>query len=123
MKTHAKLSSIALTGVLGLLLAMPVSSIAADPAAKSLEQIAGEAASTPEQHQALADYYRKKADDARAEVTKHRHMANSFVSRSPNGQTAMRNHCAALSDAASKAATEYDAMAKLHDDEAKAATK
>jgi hypothetical protein len=104
-----------------MLLALSGAAVAADSSTKSVEQIATEAATTPEQHQTLADFYKQKAADAREEATKHRNMASTLVSRSPDPQTAMRNHCAALADAATKAAAEYDALAKLHEDEAKTA--
>ena len=102
------------------LLAVPSLSGAADKALPSIEQLAEQAATTPAQHEALAAYYRGKAEEARAEVTKHKEMALSFSSKSGGG---MQGHCNGLADAAQKAATEYDGMAAVHDQEAKTAAK
>lgn len=45
-------------------------------------------------------------------------MAISFSSRSAGAEAGMRSHCARLAEAAQPSATEYDAMAVVHDQEA-----
>src|SRR5688572_1699967 len=117
--THRTNTIIAMAGLCALL-GLPSLSNAADNAPLSIEALAEQAATTPAQHEALATYYRGKADEARAEVTKHRQMALSFPAKSGSGMTA---HCNNLAEAAQKTAVEYDAMAALHDEEAKKAAK
>lgn len=104
-------------------LALPAVGQAADKETLSIEALAEQSATTAAQHEALAAYDRQKADEARAEVKKHRQMAVSFSSRSPGAEAGMAAHCARLADAAQQTANEYDAMAAFHDAEAKKAAK
>lgn len=104
---------------LGILFAQPFAIAAQAEEPKSLEALAAESASTPAQHQALAAYYRQKAAAAREEVKTHRTMALSYSSRSAGAAAGMRAHCDNLAKAAEQQATEYDALAALHDAEAK----
>ena len=81
-------------------------------AESSIEAIAIESATTPEQFQALADHYKAKAAEARQAVATHKAMANSMLnSKSPNADSSMRAHCTNLVATYEKAAAEYDAMA------------
>lgn len=105
---------------LATLLAFPVTGFAEE--AKSLEALAAESASTPEQHQALAAYYKGKAEEAKAEAKLHQGMALSYGSKGGGGSGAgMATHCANLTKAAQQAATEYEALAAFHEGEAKKA--
>lgn len=101
------------------LLAAPSVVTAEDKEQISIEALAEEAANTPAKHEALAAYYREKAADARAEMTRHRSMALSFSSHSVGAEAGMAMHCDRLAKAAQQAATEYDAMAAIHDAKAK----
>ncbi|RIL07233.1 MAG: hypothetical protein DCC71_03835 [Proteobacteria bacterium] len=71
-----------------------------------------ESASTPEQHQKLADEYRAKATEARDLAQKHRGMAKMYgrgkqvVSQGP--------HCNRIADRHDQNAADYDAMAAAH---------
>lgn len=114
--THAILTAAGLCA----LLVLPASAFAADKATPSIETLAEQAATTPAQHEALAAYYRGKADAARAEAKRHQEMAVNFPSK---GGTGMQAHCQALTEAAQKSATAYDAMAAIHDEQARTATK
>lgn len=98
------------------LVALPSPGMAESKETKSLEVMAAEGATTPEQHQALAAFYRQKAADARAVVRDHKLMAASYHTKSPEGQSGMSAHCAGLADAAQKEATEYNAMAAEHEE-------
>jgi hypothetical protein len=102
------------------LLALPSATPAADQATVSLEALAEQSATTAAQHESLAAYYRGKAGAARAEAKNHQSMALSFPSK---GSSGMQAHCQNLADAAQKAATSYDAMAAIHDEEATKAGK
>ena len=105
------------------LLALPSAGSAEDKEPMSIEALAEQSATTAAQHEALAAYYRGKAQNARAEVRRHRSMALSFNSKSAGAEAGMRMHCDRLADAAQQSATEYDAMAAIHDEEAKKAPK
>lgn len=95
----------------------------------SLEQVMVEMAKTPAEHQALAEHYRSKAADARADAKEHETMARTYI---PSGQQKMSwgtiqqrqkmaDHCKKLQQQDESIAQEYDALAKLHDEEAKKA--
>ena len=96
---------------------------------ESLEQLVVEMAKTPAEHAALASHYRAEAAKAQAGVREHEAMARSYM---PSGQSKiswgtikqrqkMADHCKRLSQASESMAKEYDALAKLHDEEAKQA--
>ena len=100
---------------------------AADDPSSSLEQALVESATTPAAHAALANYYRAKAADAQAEARNHERMAKTY-NPSPGGKTTwgtvqqhqkMADHCKRLSQQSTSAAQEYEALAKLHDEQAK----
>ena len=86
-----------------------------------LEDLAIEGANTPAQHEALADHFRAKAADARAEAKRHESMAKSYglgpVKLTQKAQ--MQQHCKKIAANAESTAAEYEAMAKVHEDEAK----
>lgn len=120
-----KLGTIGIFAAASLLgmLALPPASLAEDKEPLSIEALAEKSATTAADHQALAAYYRQKADEARAEVKRHRTMATSFSSRSAGAEAGMRVHCDRLAETAQQEATEYDAMAAIHDEAAKKAAK
>lgn len=95
----------------------------------SLEQVLVESAKTPAEHQALAEHYRAKATEARADAKYHETMARTY---SPAGQQKMSwgtvqerqkmaAHCKNIQQQDEAMAKEYDDLAKLHDEEAKKA--
>jgi hypothetical protein len=108
-----------LTVVLATMLAFPVTGFAAET--KSLEALAAESANTPEQHQALAAYYKGRAEDAKAEAKLHQGMALSYSAKGAGAGSGMQTHCANLTKAATQAATEYEALAAFHEAEARKA--
>jgi hypothetical protein len=71
-------------------------------------------ASTPADHQRIADYFTQKARDYDAEATMHASMARSYSGR-PRGESgAMGAHCRALHDQFTAAAKEARALAQEH---------
>jgi len=76
-------------------------------------------ADKPEQHQAIADYYRKMADEARAEASLHKQMKDTYrhshakLKGLPAGH-ATEKHCMQIAAMQQSMAEEYDALAELH---------
>lgn len=85
-----------------------------------LEKLVSELAEKPEQHAAIANYYKDKAAKAREEAAEHKKMASTRVghSKSPLTQQNWENHCKKLSSTLEEAAKEYDELAKLHSESA-----
>ena len=75
------------------------------------------AASTPAQHEALAQQYHAKAADARAAAERHRGMAKVYQS----GKSVMSQapHCTSLARRYDENAADYDALAATHEQLAK----
>jgi hypothetical protein len=85
-----------------------------------LEELAIEGADTPAEHEALAAHYRAKAADARAEAKRHEAMAKSYGRMAkPVQKGMMQQHCEKLAEDAKDEVTQYDGLAKAHEDEAK----
>jgi hypothetical protein len=86
-----------------------------------LEELAIEGADTPAEHAALATHFKAKAADARAEAKRHEGMARSYgggqVKLTQKAQ--MQQHCKKLVEDAKDMAEQYDALAKVHEDESK----
>jgi hypothetical protein len=84
----------------------------------------GAIAEKPENHQAIAAYYRTVAAEARADVTKHEAMRVKYRHFHPNfksggdSNAAMSRHCEKLIKNFQSTAEEYDSLAKLHEAEA-----
>ncbi len=97
----------------------------AEEGTHSLEQVVVEMANTPDEHAALARHYRAKAEDALAEARRHENMGSTYGRR--GGKTTgmqrqrMKQHCQNISEKYTGMAEEYQALAKLHEEEAKAA--
>lgn len=77
-------------------------------------------ADTPAEHAALAKHYRAEAAEARANAARHQSMGKAYggnekLSWAMGGQA----HCQKISDASTAMAKEYEALAKLHDEESK----
>lgn len=80
-------------------------------------------ADKPEQHQAIAAYYRKMASKARAEVSFHENMKGTYrhsharLKGQPAGR-ATEKHCNRMIDLQQSMAEEYEALAELHENTA-----
>jgi hypothetical protein len=87
----------------------------------SLERLVVEMAETKAEHQALASYYTEKAAEARALASRHEAMGRAYLGGKGMNKQAFTSHCQRLSEQQQAMAKEYDALAKLHEDEAKKA--
>ena len=104
-----------LVGALALLPGLTM----AEEGGETLEQLVVEMAQTPEQHAALARHFRAKAADARAEMQRHERMGSSYSGGKLAGRQHMKRHCQDISEKYKALADDYEALAKLHDTEAK----
>ena len=104
-----------------LVLALAVSPgiVSAQEHGHSLEQLVVEMAETPEQHEALARHFRARADEARSEMQRHERMARSYGGGKISQRQQMRRHCQGISERYAAIAEDLEALAKLHDEEAK----
>ena len=106
------------TAVLALALVVPAS-LAFAAEEHGLEQVLIESASTPAQHQALADHFRARAAEARREAERHRAMAKSYGGGKAAVAASQRAHCDKLAESFDAQAKEYDELAAIHDAAAK----
>lgn len=81
---------------------------------KSIEQMIAEA-KTPTDHEAIATYYEKEAQEAHQKHAEHQQMSDSYakipVLKTKTGAVA---HCNTIAKNYEKIAKEYEALAKLH---------
>jgi len=68
-------------------------------------------------HTALADYYKKQAEEARHKAEGQKAMASEYLKKYPKGQYS--KHCEKMADKYLAEAKDYDALAELHSKEAK----
>jgi hypothetical protein len=113
-------SRMAVTLLLGTLAFSP-GLAAAEGGAHSLEQLVVEMAHSPGDHAALAAHYRAKAAEERAEAKQHESMARTYTGGKFFQRSAMQTHCKKIAADKTNAAAEFEALAKLHDEEAKKA--
>ncbi|WP_295754422.1 hypothetical protein [Undibacterium sp.] len=71
-------------------------------------------ASTPAEHQRIADFYMQKAREYDATAIQHEQTARAYLSNNKTALGAMTKHCRALRDQFSAAAKEARALAELH---------
>ncbi len=107
----------------GLALALtPVGAWADSPSPQSgvqhLEHLMIDNADTPAEHQALARYYRMKANEARDLAAEHRAMAKGYNGK-PGELRRMKKHCDRIAELNDELATQYDDLAKGEDAAAK----
>jgi len=93
----------------------------AEEGGHSLEQLVVEMADTPQQHAALARHFQAKAEEARAEVRRHESMGRSYGGGKISHRQRMKRHCESISEKYTSLADEYEALATLHEEEAKKA--
>lgn len=77
-------------------------------------------ADTPEEHEALARYFRKRADEARALARKHHAMGRRYQQR-PRPLPAMKSHCDRIVELNEELAAQYSELAKAEEAAAKGA--
>ncbi|MGE0372834.1 MAG: hypothetical protein AB7Q01_13190 [Gammaproteobacteria bacterium] len=106
--------------------AVAVPAYAQQPTEEPIIKLLNDIADKPENHLAIAAYYRTLAGDALAESEKHKAMRNTyrhnhqaFKSGAATGQSLAR-HCDRLIKLQEETAAEYEELAKLHEAEASA---
>ena len=110
--------------VLGAILALSIP-VHAQPEEAPIVKLINEMSEKPEHHLAIATYYRALASEARKEVEKHEAMRNSYRhdhQRFKTGRGAgqsMSRHCDRLIQLYQSTAEEYEALAVLHETEAR----
>ena len=107
--------------LLGALAVAPGFAGAEEEEGASLEQLMVESAHTKAEHQALAKYYTEKAADARKLASRHHSMHRAYLGSKGMNKQAFVDHCNRLAEEQEAIAKEYDALAKLHEEEAKQA--
>ena len=113
------MKKIGLAIVLGALALTPAVSSAKE-GQHSLEQLVVEMADSPSEHAALAQHYRAKASEARAEAKRHESMSRAYTGGKMMQREAMKAHCKKISGNYNAMADEYEALAKVHEDASKA---
>ena len=113
-------SRIAVALLLGALAFSP-GLAAAEEGGHSLEELVVEMAHTPADHAALAQHYRAKAAAEQAEAKRHESMARTYTGGKFFQRSSMQAHCKKIAANHTATAAEYEALAKLHDEEAKKA--
>ena len=105
-----------LPALLGALLAVPAIGFAQH---HDVEQLVIEMAHTPDQHRAVAQHYRAKAEEARNEARRHESMGRIYATQRSAQPQVGRQHCEKLAQNYESIAAEYEELAKFHDGEAK----
>lgn len=102
-----------MTALLSAILAAPFVAVAQE---HDIEHLFIETATTPEEHQAVAQHYTMKAAEAREEARRHRRMARVYAGGAAGKAVGGRQHCENLAAKSEEIAVEYDGLAKLHGD-------
>lgn len=116
-----KVTKTVTTLLLTTALTMPMFVHAATPDA-DIVKLVSELADKPEQHQAVAKYYKEQAAKAKAEAEHHRAMKKAYVSNAkaaPGASATMNTMCDDLIASAETAAKAYSGLASEHEKEAK----
>jgi hypothetical protein len=109
-------TTLAKIAVVAVLAVMPAgAALAAQNDSVSIEELAAKLASTPEEHQTVASYYRGKAEEARAEAQRHRTMAATYGGGKYVEKKNMEKHCAGLTATYEALAKDYEALAADHE--------
>jgi hypothetical protein len=102
-------------------LALAPSFAGAEEDSGSLEQLVAGTAHTKAEHQALAKYYEAQAAEAREVASRHQAIGRAYLgSKGANGKT-LQGHCQKIAEQQEAMAKEYNALAELHEAEAKKA--
>lgn len=104
-----------LPALLGALLALPAIGFAQD---HDVEQLVIEMANTPDEHRAVAQHYRAKAEEARKQARQHEGMGRIYATQRSAQPQVGRQHCEKLAQNYESIAAEYEELAKFHDGEA-----
>ncbi len=115
MKTHLEISRRTAGAMLALGVGLAGCAELATRPSQAIQQKI-EAARTPADHEALAEYYVKEAAAARAKAEDHRNMAKRYGSWPPSGRggASWAAHCDAAASSYADIARRYDTMAAEH---------
>jgi len=80
-----------------------------------IEHLVIEMANTPQEHQAVAEHFRMKAQEAREDARRHQAMGRIYAGQRGSTPQQGRQHCENLARQYESIAGEYDELAKLHD--------
>jgi hypothetical protein len=105
--------------LLTAVLAFAPAAVLADEGSHSLEDLVVRMADTPSDHAALAEHFRAKAAAARKTARRHESMARTYGAGKLTERAQMGSHCKKLAASSNAAADEYEALAKLHEQESK----
>jgi len=114
--------------LLGLLISFPAVSMAESVPANAtqvdIEKLIAELPTKPENHQAIAAYYKAEADAAKKQIERHQSLKKSYINitknlanapGSLNKYSGMQRHCDRLISAFETEASEFELMAKEHE--------
>lgn len=90
------------------------------PPAKSVEQMILDS-ETPADHEAIAAYYDKEAQDAHKKHAEHQKMEEWYQKNPAVNKSGFSFHCKQIASNYQKTAKEYEELAKLHREMAKSA--
>lgn len=99
-----------------LLLPAPV--IAAEHSSTPIEKLISEMADTPDQHLAIANYYKEKITETKKELAMHTKMRKAYevgYVKNQDMMTGMRKHCDKLISNAESNIKEYEVLAAEHE--------
>jgi flagellar biosynthesis/type III secretory pathway protein FliH len=104
--------------LLSTALLLPVFSIADDTVSTPIEKLISEIADKPEQHQAIANYYKEKIAEANKELAMHIKMRKAYevgYVKNQDAVVSMRNHCDKLISNVESNIKEYEALVAKHE--------
>lgn len=104
--------------VLSTALLLPVFSMAADTVSSPIEKLISEIADKPDQHQAIANYYKDKIAEAKQELAMHIKMRKAYevgYVKNQEAMAGMRKHCDKLISNAESNIKEYEALVAEHE--------
>lgn len=115
-----KIRSVVSSLLLGAAISIPVYAHADNNDEQTLK-LMSEFADKPEQHQALAKYYKDESEKAKKKLELHRQMSKNYMgyAKSPGAPNALKSHCEKLIKADEATIHEYDALAAEHEAGAK----
>jgi hypothetical protein len=107
-RTHAKRLAVTALAT-ALAIGWADSAVRADTITDDNVEAAMAAAKTPADHEALAAYFTGKANEAQANIEKHKRMSGLFGGK---GKASWESHCHALMKTYEEQAKDYTALAK-----------
>jgi hypothetical protein len=113
LEENSMLKRVATLVLLSGLVGMPAGVFAEE--APSLEALVVEMADSPAEHAAVAEHFRAKAGEARAQARRHESMGRAYGGGKLGTRAQLTDHCKRLAEQFDAAAGEYEELAALHD--------